>query len=104
MKPTPAEMENERMWQLLEMIDKSTGERDELKRWKEEMLQVESEWDCQRVGELLNIGLGEPMRKNIEPKIREILKAIQNFRDVEGRYHTQIAIRRLFKFLPIEKL
>ncbi len=79
-------------------------ERDDLKRWKEEMLQVESEWDCQKVGKLLNIELGQSIHKNIEPKIREILKAIQNFKDVEGRYHTQIAMERLLEFLPKEKI
>jgi hypothetical protein len=61
----------------VEDIEKSIKElmedRDELKRWKEEMLQVESEWDCQRVGKLLNIAPGEPIRNNIEPKIRQLI-------------------------------
>jgi hypothetical protein len=88
---------------IMGFIQELIDERDALKKWKEEMLQVESEWDCQRIGKLLKIGWGESIRKNIEPKIREILKAIQNLKDVEGR-HTQIAMERLFEFLPKEKL
>jgi len=91
-------------WELMNTIDDVIEERDQLKRWKEEMLQVESEWDCQKVGDLLGIEWGKSIRKNIEPKIREILKAIQNLRDVEGRHHTQIAVECLYEFLPKEKL
>jgi hypothetical protein len=95
---------NLKLWELMNTIDDVIKERDDLKRWKEEMLQVESEWDCQKVGKILGIGWGQSIRKNIEPKIREILNAIQNLKDVEGRYHTQIAMERLFEFLPKEKL
>jgi len=59
---------------IMRFIQELMDERNDLKRWKEEMLQIESEWDCQRVGKLLNIGLGEPIHKNIEPKIGEILQ------------------------------
>jgi hypothetical protein len=96
--------DNKEVERIMKFVHELIEERDQLKRWKEEMLQVEAEWDCQRVGKLLNIGLGEPIHKNIEPKIGEILKAIQNLKDVEGRYHTQIAVERLFEFLPKEKL
>jgi hypothetical protein len=89
---------------IMGFIQELMNERDALKKWKEEMLYVESKWDNQKVAKLLNIGLGQSIQENIEPKIREILKAIQNLKDVEGRYHTQIAMERLFEFLPNEKI
>jgi hypothetical protein len=66
---------------IKEAIEKLTEERDDLKRWKEEMLQVESEWDCQKVGKILGIGLGQSIRKNIEPKIRELIKEREYLED-----------------------
>jgi hypothetical protein len=59
---------------IQKVITEIVEERDDLKRWKEEMLQVESEWDCQKVGKLLGIGLGQSIRKNIEPKIRDLIE------------------------------
>jgi hypothetical protein len=89
---------------IMGFVHQLIDERDNLKRWKDEQLQVESKWDKQKIGRLLDIGLGESIQENIEPKIREILKAIQNLKDVEGRHHTQIAMERLFEFLPKEKI
>ncbi len=43
-------------------------DRDELKRWKEEQLQVESEWNPQRVGDLLGINQGRSIRENLNKR------------------------------------
>ena len=59
---------------IMKFIQELIDERDELKKWKEDMLLVESEWNNQKVGELLGIGLGQSIRKNIEPKIRELIQ------------------------------
>lgn len=48
-------------------------ERDELLKWKNETLQVDREWDEQKVGRILNMQLGDSIRKNIEPKIQELI-------------------------------
>jgi hypothetical protein len=65
--------DNKEVERIMKFVHELIEERDQLKRWKEEMLQVEAEWDCQMIGKLLNIGLGQSIRKNIEPKIRELI-------------------------------
>ena len=35
-----------------------------------------------------------------EAKLEELREAVRNFRDVSGRYHTEIACKRLFALLP----
>jgi hypothetical protein len=49
-------------------------QRDRLKAWKESAIAIEKEWDPQAVGTLLNIRLGQSIRANIEPKIRELIE------------------------------
>ncbi len=63
----------EQAQQAVSKIDVLTAERDRLARWKREQMEVESSWDCQKVGELLGIGLGQMIRPQIEPKIRELI-------------------------------
>ena len=48
-------------------------ERDALAAWRRSVLAVESSWDCQAVGKLLNLPLGSDIRANIEPGIRALL-------------------------------
>lgn len=48
-------------------------ERDALQAWKESALEVESHWDCQKVGKLLGVGLGERIHCQIEPKILALI-------------------------------
>jgi hypothetical protein len=48
-------------------------EKEELRRWKAEQLQVESEWSPQRIGKLLGLPLGSSIRAGIEPAIRKLL-------------------------------
>jgi len=45
------------------------AERDQLLAWKQSALEVEKDWDCQRIGKLLHIPLGESVRAGIEPAI-----------------------------------
>lgn len=40
-----------------------------LKAWKEEEMQVESQWDCQAVGRLIGSKLGEQIKPQIQPYI-----------------------------------
>ena len=42
-------------------------------RWKKEQLAVEREWDAQAVGNLLGIGWGQSIRKNIQPRIENLI-------------------------------
>lgn len=53
----------------------------ELQRWKNEMLLVESRWDKQKVGKLLGVGWGEDICPNIEPGIIKKNKEIENLRE-----------------------
>lgn len=53
----------------------------ELKAWKDEAIQVESEWDCQAVAEALNIPLGQSIRTNILPKIIELKVSNNHLRE-----------------------
>ncbi len=54
---------------------KTTTERlNNLLEWQDSMLKVEASWDPQKVGELLGIEIGQPVRKHIEGKIRQLLE------------------------------
>ena len=53
-----------------EKLKALTAERDELRRWKDEALAVEASWDCQAVGKLIGVPLGQNIRPCIEPAIR----------------------------------
>lgn len=54
-------------------LSKNMNELEQLKDWKEQQLQVESQWNPQKIGKLLNIRLGESITKNIQPKIERLL-------------------------------
>jgi len=43
-----------------------------LSQWKTQMLIVESSWDVQAIGKLLNLKWGDNIRKNIEPEIQKL--------------------------------
>lgn len=49
-----------------------------LKAWKTEMLAVESSWDEQAVGKELGLTLGQNIRANILPKIKELKTELAN--------------------------
>lgn len=55
---------------------KQLAERDEelhqLRQWKKEQMQIESTWDEQKVGHLLGMELGTPIRENILPAIQAL--------------------------------
>ena len=59
--------------QLAERLVTRTAERDAAQAWKDSQLLVESEWDPQKVGKLLGVAWGASIRRNIEPKIAELL-------------------------------
>jgi len=61
---------------LTDERDRLTLQLAELARWKEEQMQVESEWDPQIIGELLGLRIGDSIRKDIEPKIRELKREL----------------------------
>lgn len=46
----------------------------DLDRWKREAIEVESTWDCQAVGNLLRVPLGDPINPAIQPAT-ETMKA-----------------------------
>lgn len=37
---------------------------------------------------------------NLRRKLQKFIDATENLKKVEGRYHTQLAVERLFKLLP----
>lgn len=53
----------------------------ELELWKNQAIAVESEWDCQSVGKALNLPLGNSIRKNILPKIAELIASNNQLRE-----------------------
>jgi hypothetical protein len=54
-------------------------ELEELRRWKAEALELESMWNEQAIGKLLDLPLGSLIRPQIEPAIRKLL-ASQNLK------------------------
>ncbi len=66
-----------------------TDERDDLAAWKESALTVESRWDCQAVGKLLELPLGSDIRAQIEPKIRELIRERDEARETADYYRAQ---------------
>jgi hypothetical protein len=58
---------------MLVEIGNLREERDQLLAWKQSALELEKEWDCQRIGKLLHIPLGESVRAGIEPAIVTLL-------------------------------
>jgi len=52
-----------------------------LENWKEQQLAVESEWDAQAVGRLLNVPLGQPIRAAIGPGIESLKEQVRLLRE-----------------------
>lgn len=48
----------------------------ELREWKQSYCAVESQWDCQKVAQILGIPLGENIREQIEPRVTELLERL----------------------------
>ncbi len=46
----------------------------ELQQWKDDAMKVQSSWDAQEVGTLLNMQLGSSILPQIEPAIRKLIK------------------------------
>lgn len=69
-----------------------------LARWKKEALAVEAQWDCQAVGKLIGVKLGDHIRPNIEPKVRELISqrdsADNLLREVMNTQPIDISMRR----------
>jgi hypothetical protein len=55
---------------------------DELRRWKEEALLVESLWDVQAVGKELNLPLGAMIPKHILPEIKKLKARIEQLETI----------------------
>lgn len=60
-------------WEFAERLEKELKEVESLRKWKTEMINLESGWDIQAVGKLLGISLGMSIRANIQSKIEELL-------------------------------
>jgi len=50
-------------------------ERDELREWKRQQMEVTSQCDMQEVGRLLGMTLGDDIHENLIPAIKELLEA-----------------------------
>jgi hypothetical protein len=57
-----------------------TAERDSLQAWKDSMMQVELEWNEQKVGKLLKLPLGSSIKAGIEPAIVELIDEVDSLR------------------------
>ena len=68
------------MWQHnlpADFARKLERERDQLQRWKDEQMFVESQWDAQAVGKELGMVAGTDIRRNILPAIVQLKKELQ---------------------------
>lgn len=61
-------------------IQRLEAEVKQLKSWKEEMLYVESTWDCQAVGHLLGLTLGDNIRANIQSSIEALQAEVKRLK------------------------
>ena len=61
--------------------ERNLRERNKLRQWKKEMLLIESQWDEQIVGRLLGLQLGDYIKPNIEPKLRQLIRERDEARD-----------------------
>lgn len=64
-----------------------------LENWKKEATEVFSKIDFQSIGKLLNIGLGQDVASQIEPKIKELLAEIDKLQE-----HKRILLALAFDF------
>lgn len=71
-------------------IDRLTKERDELKKWKDWQLEVESAWNPQEVAKKLGIPYGMHIRPNILPFIEKLTKE----RDELKEENTRLLVNR----------
>jgi ribosomal protein S15P/S13E len=84
----------------------------ELQEWKDSSLMVESQWDAQRVGKEIGVGLGQSIRHFILPwimkakeqlaaltaRIKELTEALEQLADDKGdAYWTSEEVRKIAK-------
>jgi len=65
-------VKNKQHWLDAKNIEALTERVNELGRWKQEQLQVESTWDCQAVAKEIGLTVGESIRPAILPFIQEM--------------------------------
>lgn len=70
---------------------------DDLRRWKQECLAVESCWDVQAVGQLIGVPLGGDIRSAIQP-------AIETLRTENNRLRAALTKLSRFDFATDEKI
>jgi prefoldin subunit 5 len=75
-------------------VERLKRERDELAKWKDEQMFVESQWNAQAVAKELGMIVGSDIRKNILPAIRQLkrerdamLEAIREAHDAIASIH-----------------
>lgn len=56
--------------------------------------------NLERIEETWRADAGWQRAREAEAKLEELREAVRNFRDVSGRYHTQLAAERLIALLP----
>jgi hypothetical protein len=71
-----------RMDRLRSELAEVTKERDRLAEWKRSMMQVESEWDEQKLAKLLGGKIGQSTRKTINEEVPKVLAERENLRDI----------------------
>lgn len=59
-------------------------ELEELRRWKKEQMQVESEWDAQAVGRELDLPLGSSIRAGILPAVKKLRQQLATMYSLVG--------------------
>jgi hypothetical protein len=69
-KATTFEQENNR---LTAELAKANAELERLQDWKDQQMAIDGQWDPQKVGRILGMTAGQDIRRNIEPKIVEML-------------------------------
>jgi hypothetical protein len=94
-RPTPetqaAIMASKGAWsfELREKMEKLERERDDLARWKEEQMFIESQWDAQAVAKELEMPIGVCIRRNILPSVirlkQERDEALERINELEAK-------------------
>ncbi len=64
---------------LCEFYSAGNIEIEKLQRWKDQILQMDSEWDVQAVGKLLGLTLGDNIRPAIQPGIEKLHALLQEW-------------------------
>lgn len=74
--------------EALAEADRLRAELEEAKAWKDSMLEVEREWDVQKLAKMLGVRLGESCRKGIAEAVPKLIAELEEARKKADLYYT----------------